>query len=768
MVRSREIPSESKLCGYLSKYVNFASGYKRRYVVLADGILSYYKSKDDYPVSCKGNMNVQFARLVCPPGDRTSFELRTHKATLYFRADSEGEKSRWVMALGQWQRTIHKGDATNVDADAVQAANTLRCRSESSMAGHGEFRATLKAAHDCLGQLEAQIGKVNHANHANHASHGISRVTNQSGESSPPEEESVGATQQLLQSLHEFFRLCDEREQYWQGRVDAETRQRHVMEEALRQARKHNKLNISGESFGGILMEEDSDGGGGGGIAFGDEFYDALDEVGEDMTSDEMEEEAATSSLMLSTPPLGAEVLEELRIPERAVPAEDLDFISTSLIGYEEPRRARIPVSSTEIPPISIWNIIKNAIGKDLTRIPVPVNFSEPISMLQRFCEDLEYADLLYMASTAKDPLMRLQYVTAFAISSYSSTDGRVSKPFNPLLGETFEYASHEHGFHYVAEQVSHHPPVSACFCETARYIYHGDTSVRTKFFKSLELIPEGGNHVILKNLGDHYSWRKVTTAVYNLIIGKMWLDHYGPLRVTCHQTGAYCEVEFKATGWRTTDPRRLEGTAYDASGSPKYRLDGYWHRHLRTHNLETEEDIELWRRRPVPPWSKEMYNFTYLTMSLNELTDGLRPLLPPTDARNRPDQRAMEEGRFDEANKTKVALEEAQRARRRAWEAIPDFEYTPRWFVKSTDPDSGTPIWHYQGGYWEARSKGEWGDCLDQIYSLQESEISSNSRESSKILSSSADKLEPSVDGFKTSSTQSSDSIMGSTEQSS
>lgn len=38
---------------------------------------------------------------------------------------------------------------------------------------------------------------------------------------------------------------------------------------------------------------------------------------------------------------------------------------------------------------------MKNCIGKDLSKIPMPVNFSEPLSMLQRLTEDYEYADIL-------------------------------------------------------------------------------------------------------------------------------------------------------------------------------------------------------------------------------------------------------------------------------------------------------------------------------------------------------------------------------------
>ena len=43
---------------------------------------------------------------------------------------------------------------------------------------------------------------------------------------------------------------------------------------------------------------------------------------------------------------------------------------------------------------------------------------------------------------------------------------------------------------------------------------------------------------------------------------------------------------------------------------------------------------------------------------------------MAPTDARNRPDQRLMEEGLWDDANKVKVQLEEKQRAARRKRES--------------------------------------------------------------------------------------------------
>ena len=48
------------------------------------------------------------------------------------------------------------------------------------------------------------------------------------------------------------------------------------------------------------------------------------------------------------------------------------------------------------------------------------------------------------------------RWVAAFSISAYGSSNARAShKPFNPLLGETFECIREDKGFRYVAEQVS-------------------------------------------------------------------------------------------------------------------------------------------------------------------------------------------------------------------------------------------------------------------------------------------------------------------------
>ena len=58
--------------------------------------------------------------------------------------------------------------------------------------------------------------------------------------------------------------------------------------------------------------------------------------------------------------------------------------------------------------------------------------------------------------STGKenDPAERIALIAAFAVSGYSSSFFRTHKPFNPLLGETFECVREDKGFRFLAEQV--------------------------------------------------------------------------------------------------------------------------------------------------------------------------------------------------------------------------------------------------------------------------------------------------------------------------
>ncbi|KIJ28907.1 hypothetical protein M422DRAFT_784466 [Sphaerobolus stellatus SS14] len=396
--------------------------------------------------------------------------------------------------------------------------------------------------------------------------------------------------------------------------------------------------------------------------------------------------------------------------------------------------RERLPIKDDQRPSTSLWQVLKGSIGKDLTKISFPVYFNEPTSMLQRMAEDMEFSECLDAAAEETDPHRRIAFVAAFAMSNYSSTIGRIAKPFNPMLGETFEYVRLDKKYRYYSEQVSHHPPISACWAEGPAWKYYGEVDAQNKFMgKSFEIRPTGVAHAELKLPGEdkyeHYTWKKVTTNVSGFILGNTTIDHYGEMRVTNHRTGDTCILTFKPRGWRGKDAYEISGHVLDLSGTITYHIAGRWDSQLVARKAEmgrlqpnvhpnvnideplspsAPEYILLWRNTEKP---KAPFNLTPFAITLNDCPEDLRPYLPYTDCRLRPDQRAFELGRYDRANELKSKQEDFQRATRKNRELGILPPHKPRWFEARTDGDTGERVWMplTSGSrlqYWQEREK--------------------------------------------------------------
>ncbi|KOS21010.1 Oxysterol-binding protein -like protein 1 [Escovopsis weberi] len=428
----------------------------------------------------------------------------------------------------------------------------------------------------------------------------------------------------------------------------------------------------------------------------------------------------------------------ELAQDRKSLEATGLD-ISSSFKGYENGVRQRLKMENDDRPKISLWGILKSMIGKDMTRMTLPVSFNEPTSLLYRCGEDMEYADLLDLATERADSLERLIYVAAFAASEYASTIGRVAKPFNPLLGETFEYVRPDKNYRFFIEQVSHHPPIGAAWAEAPNWTYWGESNVKSKFYgKSFDINPLGTWFLKLKPLSggkeDLYTWKKVTSSVIGIITGSPTVDNYGVMEIKNWTTGEVALVEFKPRGWKASSAYQIAGKVMDASGSVRVSLGGRWNSRLYARLTPGyEATVDEPSSKEAPPvhrgslsdpsrayliWEANErpagipFNLTPFVLTFNHIDEQLRPWLAPTDSRLRPDQRAMEEGEYDFAATEKNRLEENQRARRRAREAAGE-EFVPAWFEKARCDVTGEEYWKFNGKYWEQRAKaGPDGDA--------------------------------------------------------
>ncbi|KAF0875835.1 OSBL3 protein, partial [Crocuta crocuta] len=344
-------------------------------------------------------------------------------------------------------------------------------------------------------------------------------------------------------------------------------------------------------------------------------------------------------------------------------------------------RRSCLPAPCPNASNISLWNILRNNIGKDLSKVAMPVELNEPLNTLQRLCEELEYSELLDKAAQVPSALERMVYVAAFAVSAYASSYFRAgSKPFNPVLGETYECIREDRGFQFFSEQVSHHPPISACHAESGNFVFWQDVRWKNKFWgKSMEIVPIGTTHVTLPAFGDHFEWNKVTSCIHNILSGQRWIEHYGEIVIkNLNDDSCYCKVNFIKAKYWSTNAREIEGTVFDKSGKAVHRLFGKWHESIYCGGSSSSTCV--WRANPMPKGYEQYYGFTQFALELNEMDPLSKSLLPPTDTRFRPDQRFLEEGNLEEAEIQKQRIEQLQRERRRVLEEN-KVEHQPRFF---------------------------------------------------------------------------------------
>ncbi|WVR07787.1 hypothetical protein IAU60_004830 [Kwoniella sp. DSM 27419] len=449
----------------------------------------------------------------------------------------------------------------------------------------------------------------------------------------------------------------------------------------------------------------------------------------------------------------------DLQVQKTALHGTIKEYLSRKSLEPYMHVRNRLPIDDDKRPSVSLWGILKSSIGKDLTKISFPVSFNECTSMLQRMAEDMEYDACLTVAAGEQDSLKRIAFVGAFAMSNYSSTIGRIAKPFNPLLSQSFEYAI-PNRYRYISEQVSHHPPISACYSEAPTWKYYGEVDAQNKFQgRSFEIRPTGVAHaelIIPKEwvspgatypaagaeygeglVAEHYSWKKVTTNVSNFIMGTPIIDHYGDLLVTNHRTGETCLLTFKPRGggWTSKTAMEIKGKVVDSDGHTAWDIAGRWDSQLIARRAGTSAPLEvdttfspgqkeyilLWKNSEKP---KAPFNLTPFAITLNDIPQGLKPYLCPTDCRLRTDQRAFENAEYDRAQALKTMNEEKQRQTRkaRAEGRLPPHE--ARWFEARTDPDSGERLWEPKRAedgevkFWHEREKADWDAVgVDHIF---------------------------------------------------
>ncbi|CAL2051936.1 unnamed protein product [Caenorhabditis brenneri] len=246
-----------------------------------------------------------------------------------------------------------------------------------------------------------------------------------------------------------------------------------------------------------------------------------------------------------------------------------------------------------------IWTLLKQIRpGMDLSKVVLPTFILEPRSFLEKLADYYYHADLIAEAVAEPDPFERIVKITKFFLSGFYKKPKGLKKPYNPILGETFRCKwEHPDGSttFYIAEQVSHHPPVSSLFITNrkAGFNISGTILAKSKYYgNSLSAILVGKLKLTLLNLGETYIVNLPYANCKGIMIGTMTMELGGEVNIECEKTGYRTTLDFKL--------KPMLGGAYNQiEGSIKYgsdrlaSIDGAWDGVIRIKGPDGKK--ELW-----------------------------------------------------------------------------------------------------------------------------------------------------------------------------
>lgn len=380
-----------------------------------------------------------------------------------------------------------------------------------------------------------------------------------------------------------------------------------------------------------------------------------------------------------------------------------------------------------------LWTKISGLVGKDIvSMMSLPVSLFEPVSVLQAMCEPLRNAHLLDKSAEAVDPVEGIANLAAYLTALYCYYV-RTKKPFNPTLGETFEYERKDGAYKAIAEQVSHHPPVGVAYTTGRQWTLCQESKIETKFWGATVDVASVGTNLFETSRGDSYNWKSPNACLHNIILGRIYIEYYGTVPIRNWKNGYTCNLVFKKMGWFGGVNHEVNAEIRDKDNVLRATLKGKWNDHLSMTRIDEKghkgATTTLWQR---PDTAAEFdktnkWKWDHFVEELTEMDAELEAVLPSTDARLREDARALAANNIKLAGKEKARIEEKERQKRRERDASGK-KWAPSLFKKVQD-DVLEYKWVYAANYWEEKEqrkanivKDAQGNVIPQARPLKQS----------------------------------------------
>ncbi|XP_006788103.1 oxysterol-binding protein-related protein 10 [Neolamprologus brichardi] len=359
-------------------------------------------------------------------------------------------------------------------------------------------------------------------------------------------------------------------------------------------------------------------------------------------------------------------------------------------------------------------------LGMDLTRVVLPTFILEKRSLLEMYANFMAHPDMflsITAGATAEDRIVRFveYYLTAF----HEGRKGAVAKkPYNPVLGETF-HCSWEvprdkvkplvrsnpgsarepsrgpnntqqdedspgscYRVRFVAEQVSHHPPVSGFYCECRerRMCVNAHVWTKSKFMgMSIGVSMVGEGVLYLLEHDEEYVFT-LPCAYARSILTVPWVELGGKVSINCVKSGYSATVTFHTKPFYGGKVHRVTAEVkHNPTNTIVCKAQGEWNGTLEFTYSSGETKVIDTTKLPIT-----------------------KKKLRPVEKQARTESRrlwqnvtkSLKEGNIDEATEHKHRLEECQRGEERQ-RAADNKPWMPKYFTKEGDGWSyNNPLW--------------------------------------------------------------------------
>ncbi|TWW63104.1 Oxysterol-binding protein 1 [Takifugu flavidus] len=368
-------PAGDTYKGWVFKWTNYIKGYQRRWFVLSNGLLSYYRTQAEMGHTCRGTINLATASITVD--DACNFVISNGGAqTYHLKASCEVERQRWITAL-----ELAKAKAARMQAESDDSGDDFPAPREVAGSQISEVQSAMRT----LGSKVEDLSTCNDliSKHGSALQRSLSeldslRLTGEAGEKIRQVTERATlfriTSNAMINACREFLTLAQTHSKRWQKALQAEREQRVRLEETLEQlAKQHNHLerafrgaaqaNTSADNKGpaapgkGEASDEDDD----------NEFFDAMEEAPEFITvpAEPHFHKRSSSNVSGFNSEIGAD---DQSLNEEPL-AMNQESSSQDLVPLKK-RRTRIPDKPNY--SLNLWSIMKNCIGKELSKIPMP------------------------------------------------------------------------------------------------------------------------------------------------------------------------------------------------------------------------------------------------------------------------------------------------------------------------------------------------------------------------------------------------------------